>query len=338
MHAARRPSPLVRLVLAVVACGSTASAAAPSHDDALTAQALFDLGVALKQRGQYVEACAKLEESQRVDPGVGTQYHLADCYEKQGRTAAALQQFEEIARQAAVSGQKDRERVARQRAAEVAPSVPRLTVAVPVKSDAATLEITCDAQPFPRDRWNTPMPLDPGMHEVTARLGDRAWRANVTLDARSHVETITVPDLAPPELAAPATPTAWRVSLASQRHDSAPAPMAARSSSGRVVGLALGAAGLAAIGSGVFFTFRSLDDRATAESLGCAGSSCPTQAGVDARSSAVAAGNVATVAYAVGAVATGVGVYLLVRHEDGRPAPRVAATLGPLGAQLGGAF
>src|SRR6188768_2822396 len=94
------------LVALWLASSSTAFASSPSAD-AMTAERLFEQGVSLKQRGRYAEACADLAKSQSLDPGLGTQYHLADCYVRLGRIASAHALFEDLAKQAALSGQTD---------------------------------------------------------------------------------------------------------------------------------------------------------------------------------------------------------------------------------------
>jgi len=53
--------------------------AEPTAADKATAQALFDQGKHLAAGGNFQEACSKFEESQRLDPGIGTQFHLASC-------------------------------------------------------------------------------------------------------------------------------------------------------------------------------------------------------------------------------------------------------------------
>src|SRR2546421_315839 len=90
---------VVRASIAV-ACGALSIAAfeGPARADAsladkAAAQTLFDEGRKLMAAGKYAEACPKLAESQKLDPGVGTQFHLADCYEKIGQTASAWAGF-----------------------------------------------------------------------------------------------------------------------------------------------------------------------------------------------------------------------------------------------------
>src|ERR1700712_2696749 len=99
------------LALFALTIASPAMAADPA-----AAQALFNDAKQLMTTGRYAEACPKLEESQRLDPGVGTLFHLADCDEHVGKTASAWAAFLEVAAEAKSSGQPARERVARDRA------------------------------------------------------------------------------------------------------------------------------------------------------------------------------------------------------------------------------
>jgi hypothetical protein len=80
---------LPRLLILVPLLLSFTARAQLSNADRAAAQMLFDDAIKLMQAERYSDACPKLEESQRIDPGMGTQYNLADCYEKTGRTASA---------------------------------------------------------------------------------------------------------------------------------------------------------------------------------------------------------------------------------------------------------
>lgn len=336
--------------LAYVALAGTA-AAAPPRDETTVAQLLFDDGVALKDRGHFAEACPKLEESQRIDPGLGTQYHLADCYEKQGRSAAAWTLFGELARQAAVSGQKERETAARDRAAELTPRVPRLIIAVPADSDAGGLTISVDGVATPRASWNTPLPIDPGAHEIVARVGKRAWRMGMIIDGRSRTETLVVPDLLerdasrrPQGAAANTTGAAVTTTALIARSAPLEAPRTEEpntTNGRRVAGFAIAAVGIVGLGAGALFTVRSLDEAHAAEDLGCTTRSCKSQDGLDARSRAESARNVAIASFAIGAVATSAGIYLVLSStsaSDSTSKPRLAARATPFGIDLSGAF
>lgn len=232
-------------MLGVVLSTST-SAVSTAHamprEDVARAERLFEEGIALKQSGKFAQACPKLEESQRLDPGLGTQYHLADCWERQGRTASAWLLFDEIARQAAVSGQREREQIARERHTELGPRVPRLNIVVPVSSDVSGLSVWRDGAPLERAHWNAALPVDPGSHEIVARVRERTWRAVVVCDARGRTEMITVPDLG--------LLSATRLSSASlSPFERVERPSRPRTS--HVVGIGLGLLGALAIGAAV---------------------------------------------------------------------------------------
>ena len=65
--------------LALVAAGRPALAQSTSEK---AAQQAFDEGMKLLDQGKTADACPKLEESQRLDPAMGTQFRLAECWEK----------------------------------------------------------------------------------------------------------------------------------------------------------------------------------------------------------------------------------------------------------------
>ena len=72
----------------ILCCALSATPAAAQSSDSAAARALFTEGRTLMEAERFDEACPKLEESLRLDQGIGTQFNLAHCWEKQGRTAS----------------------------------------------------------------------------------------------------------------------------------------------------------------------------------------------------------------------------------------------------------
>ena len=68
---------------------AAAAAAQATAEQKAPAEALFDAAVESMKDGHYAEACPKLQNSQRIDPGLGTLLYLGEGYEKVGRPASA---------------------------------------------------------------------------------------------------------------------------------------------------------------------------------------------------------------------------------------------------------
>src|SRR5689334_6286435 len=101
----RAPSCAVLIGLMLFAC--PAPALGDSSGDVETARALFRSGRGLVAEGKYEQACPKFEQSLKLDPGLGTKFNLADCYEHLGKTATARTLFLEVAALARQAGQSD---------------------------------------------------------------------------------------------------------------------------------------------------------------------------------------------------------------------------------------
>jgi len=135
--------------------------------DPAAAQAMFDAGMSLMKAHDYAKACPKLAESQRLDPGIGTQFQLGVCYEGQGLTASAWAQFLEVASLAGASGQADRQQLARKRAERLEPRLGRVRINVPSPKRVAGLQIERDGALVRDVSWDAALPVDPGEHKIT---------------------------------------------------------------------------------------------------------------------------------------------------------------------------
>ena len=183
-------------ILGVAAALTTASPARADHAEELAAQTLYDKALELMKAGKAASACPLLTESQRLDPASGTQYRLAECLEKTGRTEAAWRLYTEVAEASKKAGRKERETQAREHAEAVWKLLPRLTILVPLEfAKMDEFAIKRDGVTVPPGEWNVEVLVVPGEHIVTAQAtGKKAWRGTMT--ARSGAtEQVWVPSL-----------------------------------------------------------------------------------------------------------------------------------------------
>lgn len=275
MTRGRRALGIAALALPLLStlCPDEAFAQSSAQDTAV-ARSLFRDARKLMESGRYTEACPKLEESQRLDPGIGTRFNLADCWEHTGRTASAWALFLDVASATRAAGQSDREAVARERAEKLEKKLSRLSLRV--EETDPGLEIRRDGAVLGRPSWGTEVPVDPGTRVIEARApGKQAWLTRIAVPATPTVTVVTIPKLedAPAdETAAPAAPGAPASSTSAQPGMESHASSGGSSSGAgqRVVALGLGGVGVVGLAVGTFFLLRYESKNSDAEKV------CPT--------------------------------------------------------------
>ncbi len=245
------------------------SASAQNSTDSAAAQGLFDQAKQLMASGKYLEACPKLEESQRLDPGSGTLLNLADCYEHTGRTATAWSKFLEAASAAQTAGKVDREKTAREHAAALVPRLAKFVIVVPDAPKIVGLEIHRDGQLVGNAQWGTPIPADQGEHLVTASApGRRTWQTTVKLEGDGATATATVPNLEPGVDTSPVSATnvsrATSDTAASEANQPPPRPFTLGQ---RTIGFIVGGIGIASAVAGIVFELDFMSEKAKKQAL-----------------------------------------------------------------------
>lgn len=333
------------LAACVVTFAMQANAEATAQDRA-AARSMFDSARELVKSGNYVQACPKFEESQRLDPGIGTQFNLADCYEHVGRTASAWSVFLEAAAQAKLAGQPDREKASRDRAEALAGRLVRLSIEVPPDSQLPGLEVRRDGTVVGSPMWGQAVPLDPGAHTVEAiATGRLAWKTTVQVRDEGKTVSLTVPVLekaAGPVVPAPGpgTPAASAGAVTPATASSAVAPADKPFMSRKTVGAVVAGVGLVSLGVASVFAMQSKSKLKDAEAY-CADNRCWDRRGVDLHDDAVRAADLATGFGIVGGVALVSGVVLwMTAPSSSGPArndkPRLVA--GPRSLTLVGTW
>lgn len=294
------------------------------------AESLYVEGEALIAKKSYALACTKFQESQRLDPQLGTLLHLADCFEQNGQVASAWVTFREAV-ELATKKNDGRDRIAKERARSLEARLPKLTLSVSadVIADAPDLVVERDGQRMLAPTWGVPIPVDPGKTTITVRARDRApYTETVELKERGR-EVVVVPKLVRAQ-ANVTTPVAIEVLPAvlpaAPRSDarspsSSSVPTSSSSSpTTRTTGALLGTAGALSLGTSLALAVMAKNKGAEAD-MTCPSNVCsPEEASryektySSARGLAIASG----VTFAIGAGLLATGLYLLVVMADAK--------------------
>jgi hypothetical protein len=314
----RTVSRLAALAALTLASGS----AFAQQRDATTGEALFRAGRAAAEKGDYSTACPKFEESQRLDPALGTVFNLADCDEHIGKIATAWQLFREVAQR--LPPGDDRIGIANGRASSLEPRLPKLVLKVKTALPSGTTVLR-DGVELGNAGFDLPIPVDPGEHVILVKAPGRADREFLTRTNVSQTSEVVL-DVGPVAVSSTTKSTNVDVGVRS-------------SSSGRTaLGVSLLVLGGAGIATGLATGAIALSAKDTVEN-GCDTRKLCTDEAIEAGDRGKTAANISTIAFTVGLVGTAAGVFvLLISKGDSKSGsavrPPVEATLVPGGGLL----
>lgn len=321
--------------------------AEPTSEERATAQALFDDARALIKSGKIADACPKLEDSQRLDPAIGTLLYLADCYEKAGRTASAWAAFLEAADAAKKGGDTKRAQMGIEHANALEPSLARVRLVV--AKDVPGLTVTRDGRPLPAAGLTTALPTDPGkrVYEASAP-GRKSVRVEVVVKAGAR-EEVKLPELPVADAAPAASASAPPVAPPPKKDEpkSPPPPRDPPPKEGltglQVGGLVGAGVGLAFVAGGGLLGASAKSKNDAAKESGCRpdGTYCTPDA-ISEHDAASSRAKLATVMLVGGGVlaATGVTLFFVGGRKKSPTSAWIAPAAGPSSAALvaGGAF
>jgi hypothetical protein len=301
-------------VSGLLVCFSLYPAGQAWANDAAAAEALFNDGRALMEKGETERACDKFAESQRLDPSPGTSLNLASCYEKLGRTASAWAEYQVAERMATTQGRTAIADEARRKAENLGASLGTLNVEVTEPIDG--LEVQLGDTKLAAAALGSKLPVDPGSYtlRVTAP-GYHPHEVSVTIQD-GEASNVTIPKLTPEsEPAVPQEEIPADVDTAPSE-----APADDEASGDNTLAYVIGGSGIVLLGGGVVLGFLGNAQNTKARNR-CDGgiSGCPaeTKDPAELANSFATAGNVVG---AIGVVGIGVGAILLLTGGSDEPA------------------
>jgi serine/threonine-protein kinase len=281
---------------------------------------------------RWAPACARLRASQRLDPQLGTQLHLAHCYERLGKLASAWSSFEAArafaAQRNAEGAHEAREEVARRRADALVPRLATVMISL-AEPEVSGISVELDEVRLDLSRLRAPVPVDPGRHQLVVRVPDGPeWRQSFYVRGEATRAKVSVPVLSsaqPPaaETAPPSAPVA--------AFERSPEPPRDGPGWMRLAGWITGGVGVVGLALGVGF---AIDAQAKADERDklCPSNSCPSERDAqritELNKTAGGAAVRANVAFIAGGAALATGVGLVLFAPSGREGPQLSLAAG----------
>jgi hypothetical protein len=268
------------------------------------ADALFKKGKKLLAEKRYLEACGTFEQVDKLDPGIGAKLNVAKCYEEWGKLATAYTWYRDAEKMAKDTSDKRGDKITKL-IEELDVDVPRLTIKLPDGTDMESAAVKLDGKPIAASVFGKEQRVDPGPHVIEYDVGDDTRTKNVPLERGGSREvTLDIPKgiakkkPKPKEIVVENPPVT---------------PPASPGRTRRIAGIAVGGAGVVAIGVASYLTLDARSTYKDALAAHCMGATnmCSDE-GVQITNDARGRANIATVIGLVGVAAVAGGVYLYI--------------------------
>lgn len=284
-------------VLLVAFLIAWAHAARAQASDPAAGEALFREGRAAAEKGNYELACQKFHESHRLDPAPGTVLNIADCEEKLGHIATAWTLYQEVTQK--LPSRDERHAIAQARVTALEPRVPKLAIRLAAGAPSDSV-VRRDGVELKSASLDTPLPVDPGKHEIVVEAPGRAKSSVVIQIGEGETKRVSVsPGAVTPQSDKPGGKTGT-------------------SSGSKTTGYVLGGIGIVGIGVGTVTGLMVLSKKSTVDD-NCNAQKVCNQAGKDAADSGKTLGTISGASFILGAVALGAGAYLVLSSKEKQP-------------------
>jgi hypothetical protein len=309
---------LGRLALVAIVVGVMLQAIPAAAQNKGAAQVLFEAGRRAAADGDYVTACQKFEESNRMEPAIGTLLNLGNCEEQQGHWATSWLRYTEALTK--LAPEDKRYVFAKGKADALEPKIPRLVILLDESVPPGTT-VSRNGSPL-TVAFGSPMRLDPGKYTIRVEAPEHRPATYEVVLFEGDEERLSV---APGERIRQEPPPGQRISPVETR----------KANTRRTLGYAFGgagaAAGLAAITFGVltFTEYLTAKDHCDHVSGGW---SCRDTTGDNAIGKGQTYELIAYGLGAVGLASMGVGAYFLLSDS---PSGTTAVSAGRFGDTLG---
>lgn len=335
MTTSNRAARVAAVASAVLFCSLPVRA--QSASDLESARDLYKQARELRTKGDLKAALEKFKGANALASTPITALELGRTYMQLGQLLEAREAFLSVSRLKVQPDESERSAAARAEAAELAeqvrPKIPSLVVRVP--SGAA---VTVDGVAVPPDAVGLPRKLNPGAHEVSARMGDGPEeKKSVTLKEGESSEITLAPKGDAPSTAAPPGPAAIDARGAAKL-DPVPPKDASGKSLHPLVWIGGGVA-VAGVGFGTVAGIVTLSKKSTINEL-CQGTHC-TPAAESAVSSGRTWATLSTISFIVGgagAAAAVVGLFLPAASKSKVAAALSRVEVGPRWLGVRGSF
>jgi len=176
------------VVFVSLVLSSVAFAQAPTPADAA-----FKRGRELLKAGKFADACVEFEHSNKLDPANGTAFNIAQCSEKIGKLARALELYRDLA---AKDTNAERKKQSSDAIVKLEPRVPHLLVkvAAPPANFTMTIQVINSGLAPKALEANKPIEIDFGEYAIVAKApGSPEWTQNVRIDTEGKTTTLDAP-------------------------------------------------------------------------------------------------------------------------------------------------